>query len=169
MVISLGNGKSTNKNNCKVRVLKQKHCANGYRSVKLFKDGKHSHLLVHRIVAKTFIPNPDNKRYVNHIDGNKANNNVNNLEWCTASENLKHAFKTGLSKPIKGADNKQSKKIKQIQVFTGKVVKVWDSLGEIKRELGFNKAGIIGCCKNKPKYKTAYNYKWEYVYTNNSN
>lgn len=56
---------------------------------------------IHRIVAKTFIPNPEGKRCINHIDGNKLNNHVDNLEWVTYSENLKHAIKTGLWKPYK--------------------------------------------------------------------
>lgn len=57
---------------------------------------------VHRIVAKAFIPNPENKPYVNHKDGNKLNNDADNLEWVTASENNLHAYSTGLRKPISG-------------------------------------------------------------------
>lgn len=70
------------------------------------KRGYHSYLLsgvigrryAHRLVAQAFIPNPDNLPFVNHIDGNKLNNNVENLEWCTNDQNMKHASKTGLLK-----------------------------------------------------------------------
>lgn len=70
----------------------------GYLIVTLCKNNKYKTVRVHRIVAETFIPNPENKSQVNHIDGNKLNNNVNNLEWCTASENIRHSWENGLSK-----------------------------------------------------------------------
>lgn len=68
---------------------------NGYPRIK-FHSKRYS---VHRLVAMAFIPNPENKPEVNHIDGNKTNNNVGNLEWVTHSENVKHAVRTGLWKP----------------------------------------------------------------------
>lgn len=68
----------------------------GYLRVKLSKDVGHKSYLVHRLVGDAFIPNPYNKETINHIDGNKANNHVSNLEWATQSENNKHAFRTGL-------------------------------------------------------------------------
>jgi hypothetical protein len=67
----------------------------GYENMKLSLYKKH--IQIHREVAKAFIPNPDNKQYVNHIDGNKLNNTVSNLEWVTNSENILHARKTGLN------------------------------------------------------------------------
>lgn len=64
---------------------------------------------VHRLVADAFIPNPDNKKQINHIDGNKLNNHVSNLEWVTCSENHLHAYKTGLRFPLVGAKHQNSK------------------------------------------------------------
>ena len=68
----------------------------GYYRVELNKDGKSTSFLVHRLVASTFIPNPENKREVNHIDGNPSNNHLDNLEWVTSSENKFHAYRIGL-------------------------------------------------------------------------
>lgn len=71
----------------------------GYYVVDLYKKGGRKKCLVHRAIALAWIPNPENKLTVNHIDGNKENNSVSNLEWNTYSENLKHAFAIGLNKP----------------------------------------------------------------------
>lgn len=68
----------------------------GYHKVNLNKEKYKREYSIHRLVAMTYIDNPYNKPQVNHIDGNKSNNNINNLEWCTASENIIHAVKTGL-------------------------------------------------------------------------
>lgn len=74
--------------------------SHGYNYVTLCGENGHRQVRVHRLVAKEFIPNVLGKPLINHIDGNKTNNNVENLEWCTASENMKHAYRTGLQKPI---------------------------------------------------------------------
>lgn len=76
----------------------------GYKVVGLWKDNKSTAKTVHRLVALAFIPNPENKPCVNHIDGNKQNNHVSNLEWMTYSENTIHSFKNGLQIPLKGED-----------------------------------------------------------------
>lgn len=83
--------------------------------------GKSDTISVHRLIAKTFVPNPSNLPEINHKDGNKLNNNVENLEWCTCSENGKHAYRIGLSHTYKGEDhvnakltNEQAKQIKQL-------------------------------------------------------
>lgn len=87
----------------------------GYLHVGLYKNGNINPKAVHRLVAETFIPNPDNKPCVNHKDGIKTNNCVNNLEWATYSENHKHAFKMDL-KNHKGIKNPYSK-LSEIDVF----------------------------------------------------
>ena len=71
----------------------------GYRYAMIEIDGKSCNRRVHRLVAQHFLPNPDNMKEVNHIDGNKGNNHVSNLEWCTRSQNVKHSFDTGLKQP----------------------------------------------------------------------
>ena len=69
------------------------------------RSGKSVELMAHRLVAKAYIPNPDNKPFVNHKDGNKQNNHVSNLEWCTPKENSQHASSLGLYKAASGVDN----------------------------------------------------------------
>ncbi|WP_242488066.1 HNH endonuclease [Bacillus sp. TH13] len=94
------------------RFLKQSSMSNGYKFVTLTQGKRvYKQESVHRLVAKAFIPNPENKPQVNHIDGDKLNNCVDNLEWNTISENLAHAYRLGLnSPPLKiGADNPHAK------------------------------------------------------------
>lgn len=81
----------------------------GYYKVRLIRGDKDVTTRVHRLVAKAFIPNPENKETVNHIDGNKLNNHVDNLEWSTRHEQLQHAYDLGLKKPHRGAKNSQAK------------------------------------------------------------
>lgn len=82
----------------KQRTLKQKTDKNGYKRVSLWKDGKETTELVHRLVLISFLGINKEKIYVNHIDGNPSNNYLTNLEWCTSQENLIHAFKHRLNK-----------------------------------------------------------------------
>lgn len=81
----------------------------GYSRVSLSRNDKKYAKMVHRLVAIAFIPNPYNKREVNHIDGDKNNNHVSNLEWVTPKENTKHAWDTGLCKPSFGESHGCSK------------------------------------------------------------
>ena len=76
-----------------VKRYKMKH---GYEEYHLYKNDKLHHEYVHRLLAKYFIPNPENKPHVNHIDGNPMNNSLDNLEWVTHLENVQHAVRTGL-------------------------------------------------------------------------
>jgi hypothetical protein len=90
----------------KERVLKPTVRRDGYASVKIC-GKKQQRKLVHRLVAETFLANPQNKREVNHLDGNKTNNSISNLEWVSPSENKKHAYKTGLIIQPRGKKSKR--------------------------------------------------------------
>jgi hypothetical protein len=82
---------------CKGELLKQRIDArSGYWTVKLHRDGKDSTQFVHKLLALAFIPNPDGKSCINHINGDKLDNRLTNLEWVTHSENMKHAYRIGL-------------------------------------------------------------------------
>lgn len=153
----------------KERILSCKRKENKYITICLSKDGKHIAKTLHRIVAETFIPNPYNKEQVNHINGIKTDNRVENLEWCSASENVKHAFRTGLKKvsdiQIKHMQRlgkygkKRNRKVRQL-TLDGKLIKEWNSFTEIYNTCGYHWGDIGNCCRGK--YKKAYGYKWEY-------
>ena len=84
------------------KILKPTKNEKGYLSIELRKDGKRKRVKIHRLVAEIFIPNTYGRKEINHIDGNKENNCVENLEWSTRSENLKHAYANGLRASRKG-------------------------------------------------------------------
>lgn len=95
--------------NASGKVLKQHLTKCGYLSVCLHKDGEKFTKNAHRLVASAFIPNPSFFPQVNHIDGNKQNNAVSNLEWCTASQNFIHALVSGLVRPARGESKPNSR------------------------------------------------------------
>ena len=98
-------------------IYKPEILSSGYYSVKVSLGSRHNkkHIIIHKAVALTFIDNPNNYNMVNHIDGNKLNNNVNNLEWCTPGHNVKHAYDTGLfdKHKISGENNHNHKLTKK--------------------------------------------------------
>lgn len=126
----------------------------GYCYVDICNKGKRKSARVHRLVALAFIPNPENKPQVNHIDGNKQNNNVGNLEWVTNRENRIHALNNGLKDEISYGIAQYDLDDNLIDVFpTAK--KALESLG-IKENIGGNIGRVI-----RGKRKTAYGYKWK--------
>lgn len=102
-------------------ILKKVSIPSGYLFVRISKLNKYKNFYVHRLVAQAFIPNPGNKAYINHKDGVKTNNHIDNIEWATPSENAIHALATGLKVSQKGEDqgkarlsNEQALKIKTL-------------------------------------------------------
>lgn len=91
------------------RILKLSHTKDGYVKCGICIHGSPCRFRVNRLVAEAFIPNPDNKPTVNHLDGNKDNNRADNLEWATLSEQMYHAYERGLKKPIQGTSHTSSK------------------------------------------------------------
>ena len=143
-VSNKGNVVSVNK------ALKKVKDKNGYFIVSLYSDKKRITKKIHRLVALSFIPNPENKPQVNHINWIKTDNRVENLEWATAKENIRHAHKIGLKFGIKGSNNNFSKHIGAKNIKSRKVKniitnKIYDSIKEAsdKEKISYN---IL--CKN---------------------
>lgn len=145
--------------------LKQLIEIQGYYRVTLWHNRhKKEDIRVHNLVAVQFIPNPENKKTVNHIDGNKLNNNVSNLEWNTYSENHLHAYRMGLKKPAHlGKFGKLHHNSKPLNQFTidGILIKTFDALMDASRETGLNFKNISVCASGKRK--TCGGFKWKYV------
>lgn len=140
--------------NSKTRRLKKKHINSGYYSVNVCDDKKKQFSIrIHRLVAKTFIKNPNGKNFVNHKDGNKLNNNVENLEWCSKKENSLHSYKMGLSV------SRGKKAVKQYSL-DGIFIKQFSSITEAAKNLG-SMTGISLCCNGKRN--KAHGFKWSYA------
>jgi hypothetical protein len=144
--------------------LKQHLTQDGYYRVPLFHNGRKHSVSTHILVAKTFIQNPDNKPQVNHIDGNKQNNTVSNLEWVTGKENIDHAIRTGLRTPemrsyLSGESHYFSKPIYQYD-FSGKLIKKWGCISDAARYFKCKPATITNCSKGR--IKSCKGYMWRY-------
>lgn len=134
----------------------------GYPFVNLHKDKKHFKKHVHRLVAQAFIPNPENKGDVNHKNGIRHDNRVENLEFCTRSENILHSYRVLDRKPamlgITADKNACSKVV--LQIKDGKIIAEFYGIQEAKRQTGINSTCISSCCRGK--LKTAGGYQWKY-------
>lgn len=164
-VSNLGNVKSLSYKQTKIeKKLTLSLDKDKYLTVSLCKNGKKYTKRVNRLVAQVFIPNPNNLSEVNHIDCNKQNNCVNNLEWVSRIENMRHAIANNLTNNKYGKDNLTSKVIYQIDIKTNKILNIFYGTGEIKRKTQFKDTSSISkCCRNVKNYKTAYGYKWQYA------
>lgn len=130
------------KNKKRDRLLSPHSDRAGYIKVGLYKDGKQKGQFVHRLVAMAFIDNPEEKSDVNHIDGDKSNNHVENLEWNTRSENLTHAYENRLLIPLEGEDNGNAKLSEEQVIAIKETVESGVSQSQIARILGVSQPTI---------------------------
>lgn len=130
----------------------------GYSIVSLSKNNKTYVRKVHKLVAEAFIPNPNNKPEVNHKKGIKSNNHFWNLEWSTRSENLKHAYSTGLREPIHHENHPSSIKILQL-TKEGVNIGVWDSMSQAAKALNLHTSRICAVCNGRRE--THGGFKWK--------
>ena len=137
------------KNSRTGRVLKAVKDIYGYLIVNLYKNGKRINYKVHRLVAQTFIPNPENKPQVNHLDEDKENNHVENLEWCTAKENNNH-----------GEHNLRVSKINSKPIICIETGIEYYGTNECARQMGLHQSNITKVLKGK--YKTTGGYTFKY-------
>lgn len=125
--------------------------------VELALDGDKKPMLIHRLVAMAFIPNPHNYPQINHKDENVTNNRAENLEWCTGEYNVKYFLDrhTQRGRPVR-----LNSPILQIDT-EGNILKRWDNVTAIKNAKGFSAWSICECCKGNRK--SAYGFKWQYA------
>lgn len=140
----------------KSRYIRPADNGNGYKFVHLWKDNTQHRYYVHRLVAETFLSNPDNLSEVNHIDNNKGNNNVNNLEWCNRLYNERQKSKHTSGYP--------AKPIEQINANTNEIIAEFESISDCERKLHMNIVTIRKYIENniiKTKFGKTFKLRWK--------
>lgn len=143
------------------RTIREKVCdyiKGGYKRVKLFRNGETKRFLINRLVAITFIPNPENLPFVNHKNEIKTDNRVENLEWCTAKQNINYG--TCIERRSKKNTNgKTSKIVAQIDK-AGNIINIYPSTREAERD-GYSHSNVSFCARNE--HRTFKGFKWRYL------
>lgn len=137
-------------------VILKRRLRRGYHVACLRKGNRSYYMPIHRIVAMAFIPNPMNKPQVNHIDGNKINNNVNNLEWVTQSENNYHAHRTCLN-GSKGTRRGKHNVIIATNMMTGEKIKLCGEIDKLSH--GFSTSAVSLCARGIRKHHKGYTFE----------
>ena len=157
------NPNGTVNSHIKEKILVQNLDRGGYPNVGLCKNGKSKTMKVHRLVAMAFIENPENKSQINHKDEVKINNVVENLEWCSAQENINYGTRT-----TRAIQNRRSYKLGNSPsakpVFCEELNKTFDCAIRVEEELGICGSSICNVCKGKQK--TAGGFHWRYANEN---
>lgn len=139
------------------KIMKPTICERGYERIGLVRNGKQRSVFIHKLVAKAFIPNPLQKPFINHIDCNGLNNFVDNLEWCTQSENVQYAYNIGR---CEHALDKKRKPVVAIKIKSDEILQ-FKSMNDAGRHFGVGHQAISRCCLGK--VKSAYGYKWRFA------
>lgn len=144
------------------KTLKIKTDKKGYSVVYLSKDGKQKVGKIHRLVAQMFIPNPNNLPQVNHKDGCKSNNHVDNLEWCTNSYNQKHAWASGLQPSYEESNGRgrPARPVAMLDLLTRSVLRTFETLASAGRETGINQYNIRSVCIGTRNQAGGYGWKF---------
>ena len=136
---------------------------NWYIDYKLCKENSYKRYRINRLVAQSFIPNPDNKPQVNHINWIKEDNRVENLEWCTAKENIKHSWNNWMSKVSELnpfiCNHPWKKKVWKYDKMLN-LLKLFESAKEASMEIWMHKQNISDCCRWKKKHIRGFIYKY---------
>lgn len=163
-VSNMGNVKRKISRRCLIERIIAPTKSHGYMRLGLCRNNKVKMHNVHRLVAMAFIPNPECKPFVNHMDGNKKNNSIDNLEWVTAQENTRHAYNV-LNRQVSsnvcvcGAMHPASKPIEQLDLQNN-LIREWENARMVENELGFWATNIAQCLKGK--INTSHGFKWRY-------
>ena len=145
-------------NTGKAKLMEPSYDGQGYLKVKLSKNKETKQCYVHRLVAETFITNPENLPEVNHIDEDKTNNRVDNLEWKSHKDNINHGTRNERAAKA-NTNGKLSKRVLQLSL-TGDLIREWPSTMECERN-GFHQGHVADCCNGKQK--THKGFRWEYA------
>lgn len=158
----------------KTKLLKARKVGGGYLGVVLCKDREKKHHLVHRLVFEAFRGKIPTGMQINHLDENKLNNLIENLEVCTPKENLNYGTRNervakAMKKAMIGNTNgkaninrkDQSKPVNKIDIVTGKILNTYPSIHEAHRQTGINHGSIVKCCKGNRSHASG--FKWKYA------
>ena len=151
------------------RIIKNFIDKDWYKKLQISKNWKVANCCLHRLVALTFIPNPDNLPLVMHLDNDPSNNNVSNLKWWNQSHNMKQSYSEWRKKSIFSINNPNKGKLWKYSIHSKKVnqhtldwtfIKTWDSIIDVERNLQLHHPNISKCCRWK--YKSSGWFIWRY-------